>query len=95
MMQDYERTQELVNAANTSAGASQRQYEKTLESLETKLAKLDNAWTEFSTGLMNSDFVKFAVDFATSILNMLNKITTGFNSFTGSLTKIGTLVAIF
>ena len=95
MMQDYGRTQELVTAANNSTGASQRQYEKTLDSLETKLAKLKNAWTEFSTGLMNSDFVKFAVDFLTSILNALNRVTKGFNSFSSSFTKIGTLVAIF
>ena len=95
MMQDYGRTQELVTAANNSAGASQRQYEKTLDSLAIKLAKLKNAQTEFSTGLMNSDFVKFAVDFLTSILNALNRVTKGFDSVTGSLTKIGTLVAIF
>lgn len=95
MMQDYERTQELVTAANNSAGASQEQYDKTLDSLETKLTKLDNAWTEFSTGLMNSDFVKFAVDFLTAILNGLTKVTEGFGSFTGSLSKIGTLIALF
>jgi hypothetical protein len=95
MMQDYGRTQELVAAANNSAGASQRQYEKTLESLETKLKKLDNAWTEFSTGLMNSDIVKFAVDFLTSLLNALNRVTEGFGGLTGSLSKVGTMIAIF
>ena len=95
MMQDYSRTQELITAANNSAGASQKQYEKTLDSIKTKLEELDNAWTVFSTGLMNSDFVKGAVDFLTSILNTLNKVTEGFGSFTGSLSKVGTLVAIF
>ena len=95
MMQDYERTQELVTAANNSAGASQKQYEKTMESLETKLKKLENAWTEFSTGLMNSDLVKFAVDFLTSLLNALNKVTQAFEGFTGSFSKISTMVAIF
>lgn len=95
MMQDYERTQELVTAANNSAGASQKQYEKTLDSIKTKLARLENAWTEFSTGLMNSDVVKFAVDFLTSILNTINKVTKGFGSLTSSLSKVGTLIAIF
>ena len=95
MMQDYGRTQELVSAANSSAGASQKQYEKTLESIETKLKKLNNAWTEFSTGLMNSDVVKFAVDFLTSLLNALNRVTEGFGGLTGSISKIGTMVAIF
>ena len=43
MMSNYDRTMELVNAANNSAGASQRQFEKTTESLESKLNKLKNA----------------------------------------------------
>ena len=95
MMQDYERTQELVTAANNSSGASAKQYAKTLDSLETKLQQLDNAWTEFSTGLMNSDFIKTAVDFLTKLLNAINKVTEGFGAFTGSLSKIGTMIAIF
>lgn len=95
MMQDYDRTQELVTAANNSAGASSQQYAKTMESLETKLTQLDNAWTEFSTGLMNSDFVKAAVDFLTFLLNGINKATEGFGSFTSSLSKISVLVAVF
>jgi hypothetical protein len=38
MMSDYGRTTELVSAANNSAGASQKQFNKTLESLDAKLA---------------------------------------------------------
>jgi hypothetical protein len=37
MMQDYDRTLELVDAAENAAGASTEQFNKTLESLETKL----------------------------------------------------------
>jgi hypothetical protein len=44
MMSNYSRTMELVNAANSSAGASQKQFEKTTESLESKLNQLRNAW---------------------------------------------------
>jgi hypothetical protein len=44
MMSNYGRTMELVSKANDSAGASQEQYEKTLESLDSKLAQLKNAW---------------------------------------------------
>jgi hypothetical protein len=36
LMQDYSRTQELVGAAYDSQGASQNQFEKTLESLDAK-----------------------------------------------------------
>jgi hypothetical protein len=37
MMSNYGRTMELVSAANNSAGASQEQFDKTLESLDAKL----------------------------------------------------------
>ena len=74
IISDYSKTMELVNAANNSAGASQRQYEKTLDSLETKLAKLKNAWNEFTMGLSNNEFIKAAVDALTGLLTTINKI---------------------
>lgn len=101
LMSDYKRTVELVDAANNANGASQEQYGKTLDSLETKLARLKNAWDEFILGLTNSDAIKGAVDLLTSLLTAINKvistisgknsgvkmITTFFTAFTGF--KIG------
>ena len=75
MMSDYTRTMELVNAANNSAGASQQQFEKTLDSLESKLAKLDNAWNEFTMGLANNEAIKLGVDALTLLLNIVNDLT--------------------
>ena len=74
MMSDYGRTQELVAAANDSAGASNRQFEKTLASLETKLNKLKDAWDTFTMGLLNSDLIKGFVTVLTGLLNAINKI---------------------
>jgi hypothetical protein len=66
------------------------------------MAQLKNAWTEFTTGIMNSDLVKNGVSFLTSILNSLNKITSGISGLGGetnkalsSFTKIGVALAIF
>ena len=102
MMSDYERTQELVTAAQTSAGASSKQYEKTLDSLESKLAKLENAWTEFTTGIMNSDLVKFFVDLLTNILTAVNKLSNGLEFLPDSVnnalkpfSKIGMVLSFF
>ena len=95
MMQDYSRTQELVTAANTSAGASAKQYEKTLESLETKLTKLENAWTEFSTGLLNNEAIKFGVDMITSFIEAINKATSSTEGWMGTISKIGVILALF
>ena len=76
MMSDYDRTVELVNAAYNSAGSSQEQFEKTTESLESKINRLHNAWQEFTMNLSNSAIIKGAVDLLTGFLNIINKIIT-------------------
>lgn len=76
MMSDYDRTVELVNAAYNSAGSSQEQFEKTTESLESKINRLHNAWQEFTMNLSNNAIIKGAVDLLTGLLNIINKITT-------------------
>ena len=73
MMSNYERTMELVDAANNSAGASQRQFEKTLDSMEAKLNMLKNAWDQFTMGLMNNQLLKFGVDRLTDAFTIVNK----------------------
>ena len=75
MMSNYERTMELVSAANNSAGASQEQFDKTLESLEAKLQNLQNAWAEFTMGLANNEVIKGFVDILTWLLKAVNEIT--------------------
>lgn len=74
MMSDYGRTMELVDAANNANGASQEQYAKTLESLQTKLSRLKNAWDEFVLGLANSDVIKGAVDLLTNLITAINNL---------------------
>ena len=95
MMSDYGRTSELVAAANNSAGASAQQFNKTLESLETKIANLKTAWQEFSMGIMNSDFVKFGVDVLTKFLNIVNEATNNLGGFWDSASKLAGVVTIF
>ena len=92
MMSDYSRTTELVTAANTSAGASQEQFEKTMESLESKLNELKNAWDSFTMGIMNSEVIKVGIDLLTGLLNILNMVSDWFGAFSGAA-KIGMLVA--
>ena len=73
MMSNYSRTMELVDAAYNSSGASQRQFEKTLESLDAKLNKLKNAWNEFAMGLMNDELLKGGIDLLTSFIDKVNE----------------------
>lgn len=95
MMSDYSRTQELVAAANNSAGASSEQFAKTVESIGTKLTRLKNAWDTFTMGLMNDRFVKIGVDLLTQIITLLNKATEAFDGLGGTIGKMGLIFSVF
>lgn len=89
MMSNYDRTIELVNAAYNSTGSSQEQFEKTTESLESKINRLHNAWQEFTMNLSNSAIIKGAVDLLTGFLNIINKIITVGDTMNNSLVSFG------
>ena len=92
MMSDYERTMELVDAANNSAGSSQEQFDKTLESLQSKLNKLSDAWQLFTMGIMNSEFVKGGVDLLTNILTAVNDLTGSFGDLGTLISRVGLII---
>lgn len=101
-MSNNKRLTELVGYANNAAGASNQQYEKTLESLEAKINNLNNAMDIFWTNLANSDVIKGAIDLLTKLLNAINGITNGLTqsynkvaNFMGSLAQLGIVVAGF
>lgn len=75
MMQNNARTQELLGYAYNAEGASQKQFEKTLDSLEAKVNKFKNAWNEFTMGVANNAVIKATVDVLTDFLSIINKIT--------------------
>lgn len=93
MMSDYKRTMELVGAANTSAGASQKQFEKTLESLQSKLAQLSNSWKTFLMGIADNAIIKTVIDLLTNLLDTINKLFDGLDGLPGSIARIGASLA--
>ena len=88
MMQDYKRTTELVTAAQNAAGASQEQYQKTLDSLESKLNQLKNSWNTFLMDITNSDATKFVIDALKTLLNGVNALTNILPGFTSGIGKL-------
>lgn len=101
MMQNYDRTMELVNATKNSKGSSQKQFEKTLESMASKVNNLKNAWNEFTMNISNSDMVKDGVDALTGFLTIINKISEavativpgkGLDGVVKSLMNIGAII---
>lgn len=95
MMDNYAKTTEFVNSAYNSAGSGQRQFGKTLESLEAKLTKLKNAWDEFAMGLTNNVIIKSAVDTLTVLLTAVNKLIDGLSGGHGLIKSVMTLGAVW
>jgi len=88
MMDNYKRTVELVGFAQNSAGASQQQFEKTLDSLEAKVNQLKNAMEQFYMGLANSAVIKGFIDLLTGIINTINDVTDAFGDFGGAIGRV-------
>jgi hypothetical protein len=59
-----------------------------MDSLESKLNALSNAWVEFTTGIADSRLIKTAVDFLTNILETINEITDALGSVGTPLSRI-------
>ena len=91
LMSDYQRTQELTAAAQNANGASMEQYNKTLESVETKINRLKNAWNEFLMGIANDQAIRFVLDSLIKFLSGINKITDAISGGKGLLKSIANI----
>lgn len=99
LMQDNARMTELVKEANNATGASQEQFEKTLDSMETKLNQLKNAWDTYLMGLSNNQVIKAVIDSLTFLIDKLNKLLELIDKAditgTGLLKSFASLGAVF
>ena len=89
MMENYDRTLELVDTAYNSAGKSSKQFAKYQDTVEYKTKQLSNIWEQLRTGFLDSDTYKNAID-------MLNNLLTKINEFNGiDFIKLGSIWLIF
>ena len=72
MMENYDRTLELVETAQNSAGKSSEQFAKYQDTVEYKLNQLKTSWEQLRVSFTNSDFFKNAIDALGSLVDKLN-----------------------
>ena len=77
MMENYDRTIELVNTAYDSSGRASEQFAKYQDTVEYKLNKLQNTWEQFRTRFFNSDFFKDIIDGLNGILGKITELSGG------------------
>ena len=74
MMENYDRTLELTEISQDSAGLSAKQLEKAQESLETSTNRLKSSFQELTSTWIKIGFFKGAIDGANDFIQMLNKM---------------------
>lgn len=74
MMEDYDRTMELVSVAQDSAGRSEQQFAKYQDTVEYKVNQLKNSWEQFRTSLIDSDVFKRVIEWLTKVVDKMNEI---------------------
>lgn len=72
MMDNYERTVELVDIANESGGDSARQFAKTMDSLDAKINKIKANLEELIGNLAKNETVKGIADAINTVLEVVN-----------------------
>lgn len=72
MMEDYNRTMELVNITKDAQGRSDEQFAKNAESLQFKIQELKTAWEQFRMSLADNQTIKDVVSSLTKFVDMLN-----------------------
>ena len=88
MMENYDRTIELVDTAYDSAGKSSEQFAKYQDTVEYKMNQLQNTWEQFRTQFFNSDFFKTVLDGFNALLGKINELSGG------DLLALGTAIVI-
>lgn len=74
MMDNYERTLELVDIAQNSSGASAEQFSKTLDSVEAKVNQIKSSFEEFIGTMVSNTLVKNVLTSVNSVIQVLNNI---------------------
>lgn len=74
MMENYDRTMELVDTAYDSAGKSSEQFAKYQDTVEYKINKISNSWEQLRTNFFDSDTYKAALDIVQKFVEALNNL---------------------
>lgn len=89
LLDNNKRLLELTGYAADSAGKSQEQFNKTLESFQSKMARLQNELHQFYTNLANSTIVKGVVDILTDLIHAINTVITPLSNSKNVVANLG------
>lgn len=72
VMENFDRTMELTQISSNSLGASLAQQSKYYDSIEYSMTKLTNAWQNFITNIVKSDFIITVTDILSTFIRTID-----------------------
>ena len=74
MMNDFDRTMDLIIESQNSAGAAAKQYATYQDSIAAAQARLTASWENFYSKIVDNGAIKFAINGLSSLVDVLSKI---------------------
>ena len=74
MMNNYDRTLDLIAESQNSAGAAARQYATYQDSIAAAQARLTASWENFYSKIVDNDLIKTAINGLSKIIDLLAKV---------------------
>lgn len=74
LMDDYERTSELIDIATDSTGKADQQFSKYADTIEYRLKQIQTKWEELRVSLLDSNVFKTILDEISNILSRVQNI---------------------
>ena len=94
MMENYERTMQLVNIAQDSAGRSNLQFSKYADTVEYRVNKLKNTWEAFRVSLGNNKVFKNLLDLANDFLVIFTDLTATLPRMLVSIIAVASAISV-
>lgn len=74
LMNNYDRTLELITESQNSAGAAAQQYATYQDSIAAAQARLTASWEKLYSKIVDNDIIKFAINGLTKLIELLSHI---------------------
>lgn len=94
ILENFEIAQEAMEAATNAEGSAMAELAKYQESIEGHIVALKTAFQELSSTVVDSDLVKFVVDFARVLLEAVNAVVKLVDSLGGLRTVLISIAAL-
>ena len=89
LMNNYDRTLDLVAESQNSAGAAAQQYAVYQDSAAAATARLTAAWEEFYAKIVNSETIIFVIDSLTKLVETMSKVGPAVSAIGASIGALG------